>query len=72
MANQTETPRCRSHPGEHAFTCRLCRSEAIANHDREPENQPVANFSNRPKTRGLRGTVARSENVVTVSFGGKP
>lgn len=33
-----EQPRCRQHPSEPKFTCRMCRSEAIADHDSEPEN----------------------------------
>lgn len=36
-----DDPRCRSHPHELATNCRLCRSEAIADHDREPENVPA-------------------------------
>lgn len=38
-----DDPRCRRHPHELATNCRLCRSEAIADHDSEPENiQPLA------------------------------
>jgi len=33
-----DAPRCRNHPHELATNCRLCRSEAIADHDSEPEN----------------------------------
>ncbi len=46
-----DAPRCRSHPSELATNCRLCRSEAIANHDREPENIPPAEFRNRETRR---------------------
>lgn len=35
-----DDPRCRSHPSELGTNCRLCRSERIADHDREPENIP--------------------------------
>lgn len=35
-----DAPRCRTHPSELETNCRLCRSEAIADHDREPENIP--------------------------------
>lgn len=38
-----DAPRCRSHRGELATNCRPCRSEAIADHDAEPENStPLA------------------------------
>lgn len=33
-----DDPRCRRHPHELGTNCRLCRSEAIADHDAEPEN----------------------------------
>ncbi len=33
---------CRFHRGEPADNCPCCRSEQIANHDAEPENQPPA------------------------------
>jgi hypothetical protein len=68
---ESQQPRCRPHPSEPKFTCRMCRSESIADHTREPENLPTANFSNRPPVRTMRGRVERTENVVTVSFGGK-
>lgn len=35
-----DAPRCRRHPTELATNCRCCRSEAIADHDSEPENIP--------------------------------
>ena len=37
-----DDPRCRRHPHELGTNCRLCRSEAIADHDSEPENQARA------------------------------
>lgn len=43
-----DAPRCRSHPSELGTNCRLCRSEAIADPDREPENSPAAEFRDRP------------------------
>jgi hypothetical protein len=46
-----DDPRCRSHTSELETNCRLCRSEAIANHNREPENIPVPEFRDRPKRR---------------------
>jgi hypothetical protein len=49
-----DDPRCRRHPTELESNCRPCRSEAIADPDREPENLPAAGFANRPKPRGLR------------------
>jgi hypothetical protein len=49
----------------------MCRSEAIADRSREPENLPTANFADRPRVRSLRGRVRRDDNVTTVSFGGK-
>ena len=69
---EPQQPRCRPHPTEPKFTCRMCRSEAIADHSREPENMPVASFADRPPVRSLRGRVRAEANVVTVSFGGKP
>jgi hypothetical protein len=33
-----DAPRCRRHPSELGTNCRSCRSEAIADHDSEPEN----------------------------------
>lgn len=48
-----DDPRCRAHTSELETNCRLCRSEAIADHDREPENiQPPA-YADRPKRRYL-------------------
>jgi hypothetical protein len=49
-----DAPRCRSHPSELQTNCRLCRSEAIANHDREPENIPPAEFRDREPRRPPR------------------
>ena len=49
-----DDPRCRRHSSELATNCRLCRSEAIADHDREPENIGAPEFTNRPKRRRLR------------------
>jgi hypothetical protein len=46
-----DDPRCRSHPAELETNCRPCRSEAIADHDREPENQPASEFRDRPRRR---------------------
>lgn len=38
-----DAPRCRRHPHELGTNCRLCRSEAIADHNSEPENfEPLA------------------------------
>lgn len=34
----SDAPRCRRHPSELGTNCRLCRSEAIADHNAEPEN----------------------------------
>lgn len=36
-----DAPRCRRHPHELGTNCRLCRSEAIADPDAEPENTPT-------------------------------
>lgn len=44
-----DDPRCRAHTSELETNCRLCRSEAIADHEREPENSPAAAFADRPK-----------------------
>lgn len=44
-----QDPRCRRHPHELETNCRLCRSEAIADHDAEPENTTPAEFAERPK-----------------------
>lgn len=49
-----DAPRCRSHPSELGTNCRLCRSEAIADHNREPENIGAAMYPDRPKRRHLR------------------
>ena len=35
-----DDPRCRTHPSELGTNCRLCRSEAIADPNAEPENIP--------------------------------
>ena len=56
-------PRCRHHWSELATNCRLCRSEAIADPDREPENTPAATFADRSKRRQLRITRAPDEEA---------
>jgi hypothetical protein len=46
-----DDPRCRRHPAELETNCRLCRSEAIADHNREPENVQPVDFPDRPRRR---------------------